>query len=75
MQKLVSRLGAAIVLNVYQVDQSEFKVKDEIIKYVLIWRNGIALVMFSTLTRSHVFMQLLLNIIREIKTVTSMLLT
>ncbi|KAL0713224.1 hypothetical protein Bca4012_020202 [Brassica carinata] len=32
---LVSRFGAAMVLNVYQVDQSEFGVKDETIKYVV----------------------------------------
>ncbi|CAN6915926.1 unnamed protein product, partial [Brassica oleracea] len=33
--KLVSRFGAAIVLNVYQVDQNEFEVKDETMKYVV----------------------------------------
>ncbi|XP_013601166.1 PREDICTED: uncharacterized protein LOC106308558 [Brassica oleracea var. oleracea] len=34
VQKLVSRFGAAMVLNVYQVDQNEFEVKDETMKYV-----------------------------------------
>ncbi|CAF1821223.1 unnamed protein product [Brassica napus] len=33
--KLVSRFGAAMVLNVYQVDQNEFEVKDETMKYVV----------------------------------------
>ncbi|CAN6825855.1 unnamed protein product, partial [Brassica oleracea] len=32
---LVSRFGAAMVLNVYQVDQNEFEVKDETMKYVV----------------------------------------
>ncbi|CAN7073840.1 unnamed protein product [Brassica oleracea var. botrytis] len=32
---LVSRFGAAMVLNVYQVDQNEFEVKDETVKYVV----------------------------------------
>ncbi|CAN6837428.1 unnamed protein product [Brassica oleracea] len=32
---LVSRFGAAMVLNVYQVDQNEFEVKDETMKYVI----------------------------------------
>ncbi|CAN6999837.1 unnamed protein product [Brassica oleracea var. botrytis] len=35
VQKLVSRFGAAMVLNVYQVDQNEFEVKDETMKYVV----------------------------------------
>ncbi|CAN6812229.1 unnamed protein product, partial [Brassica oleracea] len=35
VQKLVSRFGAAMVLNVYQVDQNEFGVKDETMKYVV----------------------------------------
>ncbi|CAN7120125.1 unnamed protein product [Brassica rapa subsp. narinosa] len=33
--KLVSRLGAAMLLNVYQVDRSEFEVKDETMKFVV----------------------------------------
>ncbi|CAF2098651.1 unnamed protein product, partial [Brassica napus] len=32
---LVSRFGAAMVLNVYQVNQNEFEVKDETMKYVV----------------------------------------
>ncbi|CAN6829850.1 unnamed protein product, partial [Brassica oleracea] len=35
VHKLVSRFGAAMVLNVYQVDQNEFEVKDETMKYVV----------------------------------------
>ncbi|XP_048596379.1 uncharacterized protein LOC125578126 [Brassica napus] len=35
VQKLVSRLGAAMLLNVYQVDRSEFEVKDETMKFVV----------------------------------------
>ncbi|CAN7092263.1 unnamed protein product [Brassica rapa subsp. narinosa] len=33
--KLVSRLGAAMLLNVYQVDRSEFEVKNETMKFVV----------------------------------------
>ncbi|CDY52002.1 BnaC08g47100D [Brassica napus] len=33
--KLVSRLGAAMLLNVYQVDRSELEVKDETMKFVV----------------------------------------
>ncbi|CAN6860633.1 unnamed protein product [Brassica oleracea] len=32
---LVSRFGATMVLNVYQVDQNEFEVKDETMKYIV----------------------------------------
>ncbi|XP_033143358.1 uncharacterized protein LOC117132665 [Brassica rapa] len=35
VQKLVSRLGAAMMLNVYQVDRSEFEVKNETMKFVV----------------------------------------
>ncbi|CAF1863284.1 unnamed protein product [Brassica napus] len=35
VQKLVSRLGAAMLLNVYQVDRSEFEVKNETMKFVV----------------------------------------
>ncbi|CAN6883461.1 unnamed protein product [Brassica oleracea] len=35
VQKWVSRFRAAMVLNVYQVDQNKFEVKDETIKYVV----------------------------------------